>query len=152
MSFITPFLPALKGYAIAGSLINGGTMTSGYRLLPAVYPEIPKSPEDAAKQWSYFYWSMSATVPAIDLTTFLAIGAIAYAEYRESGTFTAASSLSGERPWKIWATAAALMPVGWAWVRRVMNAPSMSSCLSRDPGPTESPSPQPRQPPRTPWR
>jgi len=136
MSLITPFLPALKGFAIAGSFTNAGTMTSGFRLLPAIYPQIPKSPQDAAKQFEYFYWNMSSTVPIIDLTTFIAIGAIAWAEYYESGTITGSTFTAnavggglsagvGERPWKIWAVAGALMPVGWAWVRRVMNDPSI---------------------------
>ncbi|KAF3001682.1 hypothetical protein E8E14_007840 [Neopestalotiopsis sp. 37M] len=109
------YLPALKGIAIAGSLINGGTMTSGYRLLPAVYPTVQKSPQDAATQWKYFYWSMSATVPLVDLTTIIAIGTIAYAEYKTD---------SAAVPWKIWATAAAIMPIGWVWVRKVMSVPS----------------------------
>lgn len=137
MTLITPFLPVLKGLAIAGSFANAGTMTSGYRLLPAIYPQIPKSPQNAAKQFEYFYWNMSRTVPIIDLTTFIAIGAIAWAEFLESGTIITRSTFTanavggglsagvGERPWKIWALAGALMPVGWAWVRRVMNDPSI---------------------------
>ncbi|KAF5678670.1 hypothetical protein FHETE_1111 [Fusarium heterosporum] len=115
MASIVPYLPALKGIAIAGSLVNGGTMTSGYRLLPAVYPTISKSPKDAAKQWEYFYWSMSATVPLVDLTTIIAIGTIAYAEYKRN---------SFSVPWKIWSAAAGLMPIGWIWVRLVMLVPS----------------------------
>lgn len=129
MTLITPFLPALKGLAIAGSFANAGTMTSGYRLLPAIYPQIPKSPWDAAKQFEYFYWNMSRTVPIVDLTTFIAIGAITWAEFRESDSVITGSTFTanavGERPWKIWAVAGALMPVGWAWVRRVMNDPSI---------------------------
>ncbi|KAF4457939.1 hypothetical protein FALBO_15104 [Fusarium albosuccineum] len=115
MSALHSYLPALKGIAIAGSLINGGTMTSGYRLLPAIYPTVKKSPKDAAKQWEYFYWSMSATVPWIDLTTIFVIGTIACAEYKEN---------SAGLPWKIWATAAGIMPIGWVWVRKVMLVPS----------------------------
>jgi hypothetical protein len=115
MSSIHAYLPALKGVAIAGSLINGGTMTSGYRLLPAVYPTVQKSPKDAAKQWEYFYWSMSATVPWVDLTTIIVIGTLAYAEYKENGAGLA---------WKIWATAAGIMPIGWLWVSKVMVGPS----------------------------
>jgi hypothetical protein len=115
MSSIHAYLPALKGIAIAGSLINGGTMTSGYRLLPVVYQAVQKSPKDAAKQWEYFYWSMSATVPLVDLTTFIVIGTIAYTEYKEN---------RAGLPWKIWATAAGIMPVGWVWVRKVMLVPS----------------------------
>ncbi|KAM0812767.1 hypothetical protein AB5N19_12758 [Seiridium cardinale] len=115
MSPIQAYLPALKGIAIAGSLINGGTMTSGYRLLPAIYPTVQKSPKDAAQQWEYFYWSMSATVPLIDVTTFIAIGTVAYTEYQVNR-----SGL----PWKIWATAAGIMPIGWMWVRKVMAVPS----------------------------
>lgn len=115
MSPIHNYLPALKGLAIAGSLINGGTLTSGYRLLPATYPAVQKSPQDAAKQWEYFYNSMSATVPAVDVATIVAILTVAYNEYQAN---------SAGMPWKIWATAAGLMPVGWAWVRKVMAAPS----------------------------
>ncbi|KAF7536270.1 hypothetical protein G7054_g4655 [Neopestalotiopsis clavispora] len=115
MSSLHHYLPALKGIAIAGSLINGGTMTSGYRLLPSVYPTVQKSPKEAAKQWEYFYWSMSATVPWVDLTTIIAIGTIAYDAYK-----TDRAAL----PWKIWATAAGIMPIGWAWVRKVMSVPS----------------------------
>ncbi|KAF5618748.1 hypothetical protein F52700_12268 [Fusarium sp. NRRL 52700] len=115
MSSLHAYLPALKGIAIAGSLINGGTMTSGYRLLPSIYPIVQKSPKDAAKQWEYFYWSMSATVPWVDLTTIIVIGTIAYGEYKEN---------SSAAPWKIWATAAGLMPLGWIWVRKVMLGPS----------------------------
>ncbi|KAI0159389.1 hypothetical protein BJ166DRAFT_593574 [Pestalotiopsis sp. NC0098] len=106
MSPIHNYLPALKGLAIAGSLINGGTLTSGYRLLPATYPAVQKSPQDAAKQWEYFYNSMSATVPAVDVATIVAILTVAYNEYQAN---------SAGMPWKIWATAAGLMPVGWAW-------------------------------------
>jgi hypothetical protein len=115
MSSIQAYLPALKGIAIAGSLINGGTMTSGYRLLPAIYPAVQKSPKDAARQWEYFYWSMSATVPWIDLTTFVVIGTLAYTEYNDN---------RAGLPWKIWATAATIMPIGWVWVRKVMLVPS----------------------------
>lgn len=115
MSPIQAYLPALKGIAIAGSLINGGTMTSGYRLLPAIYPVVQSSPKDAAKQWEYFYWSMSATVPWIDLTTIVVIGTVAYTEYQLN---------SAGLPWKIWATAAGIMPIGWVWVRKVMLVPS----------------------------
>ncbi|KAK6081875.1 hypothetical protein SCUP515_02654 [Seiridium cupressi] len=104
MSPIHAYLPALKGIAIAGSLINGGTMTSGYRLLPAIYPTVQKSPQVAAQQWEYFYWSMSATVPLFDVTTFIAIGAVAYTEYQVN---------RAGLPWKIWATAAGIMPIGW---------------------------------------
>ncbi|KAK6080322.1 hypothetical protein SCUP234_05263 [Seiridium cupressi] len=106
MSPIHAYLPALKGIAIAGSLINGGTMTSGYRLLPAIYPTVQKSPQVAAQQWEYFYWSMSATVPLFDVTTFIAIGAVAYTEYQVN---------RAGLPWKIWATAAGIMPIGWMW-------------------------------------
>ncbi|KXJ89870.1 hypothetical protein Micbo1qcDRAFT_184499 [Microdochium bolleyi] len=120
MAAIIPYLPALKGIAIAGSLINGGTMTSGYRLLPAVYPQVPKNPKDAAKQWEFFYWSMSATVPWVDLTTIIAIGTIAYTEYSQ----LAPTSASAAATWKIWTASAALMPVGWVWVRQVMLVPS----------------------------
>ncbi|EXK26390.1 hypothetical protein FOXG_15871 [Fusarium oxysporum f. sp. lycopersici 4287] len=115
MSSLHAWLPALKGIAIAGSLINAGTMTSGYRLLPSVYPIVQKSPKDGAKQWEYFYWNMSATVPWVDLTTIIVIGTIAYGEHKEN-----ASAL----PWKIWTTAAAIMPLGWIWVRLVMLPPS----------------------------
>ena len=115
MSSIHGYLPALKALAIAGSLINGGTMTSGYRLLPAVYPTVAKSAKDGAKQWEYFYWSMSATVPWVDLATIIAIGTIAYAEAKENRAGMA---------WKIWATAAGIMPIGWVWVRKVMQGPS----------------------------
>lgn len=115
MSSIHAYLPTLKGIAIAGSLINGGTMTSGYRLLPAIYPTVQKSPKDAAKQWEYFYDSMSATVPWVDLATIIVIGTIAYTEYKEN---------SAGLPWKIWATAAGIMPIGWVWVRKVMSVPS----------------------------
>ncbi|RGP79332.1 hypothetical protein FLONG3_2561 [Fusarium longipes] len=115
MAFLQNHLPALKGIAIAGSLINGGTMTSGYRLLPSIYPTVQNSPKDAAKQWEFFYWNMSATVPLIDLTTFITIGTIAYTEYKENSSALA---------WKIWAGAGALMPLGWIWVRKVMLVPS----------------------------
>lgn len=115
MSSIHAYLPALKGIAVAGSLINGGTMTSGYRLLPAVYPTVQKSPKDAAKQWEYFYWSMSATVPWVDLTTIIVISTLAYTEYKEN---------RAGLPWKIWAIAAGIMPIGWIWVRKVMLVPS----------------------------
>lgn len=109
------YIPALKGLAIAGSLINAGTMTSGFRLLPAVYPTVNKSPKDAAKQWEFFYWSMSATVPWVDLTTIIVIGTLAYNEYHEN---------KAGLPWKIWATAAGIMPLGWIFVRKVMLGPS----------------------------
>ncbi|KAF4452111.1 hypothetical protein F53441_5044 [Fusarium austroafricanum] len=115
MSSLHAYLPALKGIAIAGSLINAGTMTSGYRLLPSVYPIVQKSPKDAAKQWEFFYWNMSATVPWVDLTTIIVIGTIAYGEHKEN---------SSALPWKIWTTAAAIMPIGWIWVRKVMLTPS----------------------------
>jgi len=115
MSPIHAYLPGLKAIAIAGSLINGGTMTSGYRLLPAIYPTVQKSPKDAAKQWEYFYSSMSATVPLIDLTTFIVIGIVAYTEYQVN---------RAGLPWKIWAAAAGIMPIGWVWVSQVMLAPS----------------------------
>jgi len=128
MSSLHAYLPALKGIAIAGSLINGGTMTSGYRLLPAVYPTVQESPKDAAKQWEYFYWSMSATVPWVDLTTFIAIGTLAYAEYTENRAGLA---------WKIWATAAGIMPIGWWWVRKVMSVPSNQLLAIATPTPGE---------------
>ncbi|KAK8017841.1 hypothetical protein PG993_014167 [Apiospora rasikravindrae] len=123
-SSLQAWVPALKGIAIAGSLINGGTMTSGYRLLPAVYPTVSKSAKDGAKQWEYFYWSMSATVPWVDLTTIIAIGTLAYAEYRED---------RAGLPWKIWASAAGLMPLGWVWVRKVMLVPSNQLLAIADP-------------------
>ncbi|KAK2616825.1 hypothetical protein QQS21_000202 [Conoideocrella luteorostrata] len=129
MSSIYPYLSALKGIAIAGSLINGGTMTSGYRLLPAVYPAVQKSPKDAAKQWEYFYWSMSATVPWVDLTTIVVIGTLAYAEYREN---------RAGLPWRIWATAAGIMPIGWVWVRKVMLVPSNQLLAIANPTPDET--------------
>ncbi|KAH7141554.1 hypothetical protein B0J13DRAFT_526796 [Dactylonectria estremocensis] len=130
MSSIHAYVPALKGIAIAGSLINGGTMTSGYRLLPAVYPTVQKSPKDAAKQWEYFYWSMSATVPWVDLTTIIVIGTLAYTEYKEN---------RAGLPWKIWATAAGIMPIGWVWVRKVMLVPSnqLREIANSNPGETE---------------
>ena len=129
MSSIHAYLPALKGIAIAGSLINGGTMTSGYRLLPAVYPTVQKSPKDAAKQWEYFYWSMSATVPWVDLTTIIVIGTLAYTEFKEN---------RAGLPWKIWATAAGIMPIGWVWVRKVMLTPSNQLLAIANPTPDET--------------
>ncbi|KAI8630356.1 hypothetical protein F5Y19DRAFT_484232 [Xylariaceae sp. FL1651] len=129
MSSVHAYLPVLKGIAIAGSLINGGTMTSGYRLLPAVYPTVQKSPKDAAKQWEYFYWSMSATVPLVDITTFIAIGTLAYIEYTEK---------RAGLPWKIWVTAAGIMPIGWAWVRKVMPVPSNQLLAIANPAPGET--------------
>lgn len=115
MAAILPYLPALKALAIAGSFTNAGTMTGGYRLLPCVYPQVQKSPKDAAQQWEFMYWNMSATVPWIDLATIAAIGTIAYAEYQDNHQ---------RAVWKIWTTGAAIMPIGWAWVRQVMNVPS----------------------------
>ncbi|KAH6867867.1 hypothetical protein B0T10DRAFT_419247 [Thelonectria olida] len=129
MSSIHAYLPALKGIAIAGSFINGGTMTSGYRLLPAVYPAVQKSPKGAAKQWEYFYWSMSATVPWVDLTTIIVIGTLAYTEYKEN---------KAGLPWKIWATAAGIMPIGWVWVRKVMLVPSNQLLAIANPTPGET--------------
>jgi hypothetical protein len=123
------YFPVLKGLAIAGSFINGGTMTSGYRLLPAIYPAVQKSPKDAAKQWEYFYWSMSATVPIVDLTTFIVIGTIAYTEYHED---------KSGWPWKIWVTAASIMPIGWVWVRLVMLGPSNQLLAVANPTASES--------------
>lgn len=124
------WIPALKGLAIAGSLINGGTMTSGYRLLPAIYPQVPKSPRDAAKQWEYFYWSMSATVPWVDLATIIFISTLAYAESKEN---------HAGWPWKIWTTAAAIMPIGWIWVRKVMLIPSNKLLAIANPTPETEP-------------
>lgn len=129
MSSLHAYVSTLKGIAIAGSLINGGTMTTGYRLLPAVYPGVQKSPRDAAKQWEFFYWSMSATVPWVDLTTILAIGTLAFAEYKEN---------RAGLPWKIWATAAGIMPIGWVWVRKVMLVPSNQLLAIANPTPGET--------------
>jgi len=130
MSPTHAYLPVLKGIAIAGSFINGGTMTSGYRLLPAVYPVVQLSHRDAAKQWEYFYWSMSATVPVIDLTTFVVIGTLAYLGYHED---------KAGWPWKIWVTAAGIMPIGWVWVRKIMLVPSnkLLAIAKSTPGETE---------------
>ena len=129
MSPTPAYLPVLKGIAIAGSFINGGTMTSGYRLLPAIYPTVQKSPKEAAKQWEFFYWSMSATVPLIDLTTFIVIGTLAYVEFHADKAGWA---------WKIWVTAAGLMPIGWIWVRKVMLPPSNQLLAIANPTPNEA--------------
>ena len=129
MSPTHAYLPVLKGIAIAGSFINGGTMTSGYRLLPAVYPTVHQSPRDAAKQWEYFYLSMSATVPLVDLTTFIVIGTLAYVEYHED---------KAGWPWKIWVTAAGIMPIGWVWVRKIMLVPSNKLLAIAKPTPTDT--------------
>lgn len=109
------YLPALKGLAIAGSLWNAGAMTTAFRLLPAIYPVAEKSPKDAAKQWEFYYWSLSATVPVVDLATIMIISGVAYVDYNENKAGLA---------WKLWAVAAGIMPIGWVWVRRVMLTPS----------------------------
>lgn len=109
------YLPVLKSLAIAGSLWNAGSMTTAYRLLPAIYPTVSKSPQDAAKQWEFYYWTLSATVPLADLATFIVIGSLGYIEHLENK-----AGLS----WKIWATGAGIMPIGWVWVRKVMLPPS----------------------------
>lgn len=109
------YLPALKGIAIAGTLWNAGTMTTGYRLLPAIYPVVQKSRRDAAKQWEFFYWTLSATVPAADLSTFLICGSLAYVEHKQN---------KAGLPWKLWATATGIIPFGWVWVWTLMLTPS----------------------------
>lgn len=103
----------LKGLAIVGSFWNAGTMTTAWRFLPATYPTTFTSRKLATKQWEFYYWAMSATVPLADLATFLICGGLAYSEHKASNP-----------TWKIWAAAAGVMPFGWAWVRLVMLPPS----------------------------
>ena len=103
-------------------------MTSGYRYLPAIYPAVQKSPKDAAKQWEYIYWSISAVVPLTELTTFIVIGSLAYVEFNEN---------RDGLPWKLWATSAGIMPVGWWWVRKVMLDPSNKLIAVANPAPGE---------------
>lgn len=106
-------VPALKGIAIAGSLWNAGSMTTSYRLLPSIYPVVPTSRKLATKQWEFHYQALSATVPLTDLATILICSGLAYMEHREN-TAT----------WKLWASAAGLMPFGWIWVWTLMLKPS----------------------------
>ena len=107
--------PALKSVAIVGSFWNAGSMTTAYRLLPSIYPAVQKSCRDAAKQWEFYYWALSATVPGTDLVTILLCSGLAYVEHKEN---------KAGLPWKLWATAAGIMPIGWLWVRYRMYEPS----------------------------
>ncbi|KAK3380864.1 hypothetical protein B0H63DRAFT_523605 [Podospora didyma] len=109
MSSVHAYLPVLKGIAIARSLINGVA-------------------QRCRKAVGVLYWSMSATVPLVNLTTFIAIGTLAYTEYQENRTGW---------PWKIWVTAAGIMPIGWVWVRKVMLAPSNQLLAIANPTPSE---------------
>ncbi|KAI1844346.1 hypothetical protein JX266_009440 [Neoarthrinium moseri] len=118
-----------RGVAIARNLINGGTIPSGYRMLPAVCPTVQKSPKDAKKQWEYFYWSISATVPCIDLATIIISGTVVYTEYQVN---------SAGLLWKIWATAAEIMPIDWVWVRKVMLVASNELLAIAKPTPDET--------------
>ncbi|KAI9705159.1 MAG: hypothetical protein M1820_005306 [Bogoriella megaspora] len=116
--FLSPhsgFHQALKGLAIAGSLWNAGSMTTAYRLLPSVYPAVQTSRKLATKQWAFYYWALSRTVPPTDLATILICGGLAYVERRENKAALA---------WKLWATAAGVMPIGWVWVWTLMLKPS----------------------------
>lgn len=117
MSSLTPsqniYIPALKGIAIAGSLWNAGSMTTAWRLLPSIYPTVPSNPQTALKQWEYYYWALSRTVPLTDLATILICSGMAWHEHK-----TQAPS------WKVWTTAAGLMPFGWVWVWTLMLPPS----------------------------
>ena len=106
-------LPALKAIAIAGSLANAGTMTTGYRFLPSIYPVISISKKAALKQWEFYYLGMSDSVPFTDLATFISCCALTFLEHKD-----------GKDNWKLWASAAALMPIGWVFVRAVMMTPS----------------------------
>ncbi|KAH7329410.1 hypothetical protein B0I35DRAFT_474016 [Stachybotrys elegans] len=123
------YAPLLQGIAIAGSVYNAGTMTTAYRLLPTIYASVQRSPRAAAGQWEFFYWSLSATVPIVDLATIVSVGSLAYVEYKENSTGLA---------WKIWATAAGIMPIGWVWVRRVMLTPSNKLLALAKPSPAEA--------------
>jgi hypothetical protein len=106
-------LPALKSLAIAGSLWNAGSMTTAWRLLPSIYPTVPTSPKTALKQWEFYYWALSRTVPLTDLATILICSGMAYHEHKTNAP-----------NWKIWASAAGLMPFGWVWVWTLMQPPS----------------------------
>ena len=112
---LAAYLPIFKGVAIAGSLWNAGSMTTAYRLLPSIYPLVQRSPRESAKQWEFYYWALSATVPITDLVTILACSGLAYIGHREN---------KDAFPWKVWAAAAGIMPLGWAWVWTLMLKPS----------------------------
>ena len=119
------YLPALKGLAIVGSLWNAGSMTTAYRLLPSIYPAVQKSRRDAAKQWEFYYWALSATVPLCDLATIIICGSLAYVEHKGN---------KAGLPWKLWATATGIMPFGWVWVWTLMLAPSNKLLAVANPG------------------
>ena len=106
-------LPLLKSLAITTSLWNAGSLTTAYRLLPSLYPVVPTAPNAALKQWEYYYWALSRTVPVTDLATILICAGMAWHEHK-----TQAPS------WKLWASAVGLMPVGWVWVWTRMLGPS----------------------------
>ncbi|KAL9094110.1 MAG: hypothetical protein Q9165_003525 [Trypethelium subeluteriae] len=106
---------AFKGLAIAGSLWNAGSMTTAYRLLPSIYPSVQTSRKLATKEWAFYYWALSRTVPLTDLATILICSGLAYVERKEN---------KAALGWKIWATAAGIMPFGWVWVWTLMLKPS----------------------------
>ncbi|KAF2231662.1 hypothetical protein EV356DRAFT_535336 [Viridothelium virens] len=108
-------LQALKGLAIAGSLWNAGSMTTAYRLLPSIYPSVQTSRKLATKQWAFYYQALSKTVPVTDLATILICSGLAYVERKEN---------KAALGWKLWATAASIMPFGWVWVWTLMLEPS----------------------------
>jgi hypothetical protein len=109
------FIPALRGTAIVGSLWNAGALTTGYGLLPSVSQAVPTSRKLAAQQWAAYYNTLSGVVPRNDLITIIACGGLAYLEHRDH---------SNSLPWKLWVTAAGIMPLGWLWVWILMLKPS----------------------------
>ena len=109
------FVQALKGLAIAASLWNAGSMTTAYRLLPSVYPSVQTSRKLATEQWAFYYQALSKTVPLTDLAAIIICSGLAYVGRKENKVALG---------WRLWATAAGIMPLGWIWVWTLMLEPS----------------------------
>ena len=87
-------LAAMKGLAIASSLLTAGQLGTISTLLPALYPAAQTSHRLAARQFAAQYHTIKATGPPVELLTTIICSGLAYVNYSDNK-----SGLG----WQLWA-------------------------------------------------
>ena len=108
-------IAALKGIAIAATLLRAGQLGTVTLNLPSLYSAVQYSPRSAANRFAHQYKVAKATGAPAEIGATLICSGLALLGYRDH---------RGSIQWKLWAAAAGFMAAMAPWAIAFMEAPS----------------------------